>query len=471
MAIIPLQHSKDNSIPSVAGHSNSGPLFLVTLLFFMWGIITCMNDILIPHLQQVFTLQHWQAMLVQTAFFGAYFFISLLYYIISVKHGDPISEIGYKKGIILGLIVAGIGCLLFYPAASLVSYTFFLFALFILASGITLLQIAANPYVTILGKPEGASSRLNMTQAFNSLGTTIAPVLGGYLIFEGVSGTGLAVDLVKLPYLGLALTLFILAFVCWFARLPEVASSQKVLQQKGAMKFGQLRSGIVAIFAYVGAEVAIGSNLINFAQQDNIAGLDEASASHYLALFWGGAMIGRFFGAIALGSFRSNWQRLVLILASGVVALLVLWAIYGIGIAGYGSLIIATNIGVILLGKFIPQRTLWLFATATILLLLSTVFLQGQIALWSVVAIGIFNSIMFPTIFSLAVKGLGDYTAQGSSLLVMAIVGGAIITPIQGLFADLFGSVQLGFLVPLICYIYVVYFGITGYKPSLNKKI
>ena len=471
MAIIPLQHSKDNTIPSASGHSNSGPLFLVTVLFFMWGIITCMNDILIPHFQQVFTLKNWQAMLVQTAFFGAYFFISLLYYIISIKYGDPIRQIGYKKGIIIGLAIAGIGCLLFYPAASLVSYSFFLFALFILASGITLLQIAANPYVTILGKPDGASSRLNMTQAFNSLGTTIAPILGGFLIFRGVSENGLAIDLVKLPYLGLALTLFILALVCWFARLPEIATNQKLLQQKGAMKFNHLRSGIIAIFAYVGAEVSIGSNLINFAQQDNIAGLDEASASHYLALFWGGAMVGRFFGAIALGSFRSNWQRLALILASGFVALLALWLIYGSEIAGYGSLIIMTNIAVILLGKFIPQRTLWMFATVTILLLLSGIFLQGHLALWSVVAIGIFNSIMFPTIFSLAVKGLADYTSQASSLLVMAIVGGAIITPLQGLVADIFGSIQLGFIVPLICYLYIVYFGFYGYIPSINKNI
>jgi FHS family L-fucose permease-like MFS transporter len=182
-----------------ATKSYAGPLIIVTMLFFMWGFITCMNDILIPKLQQVFTLQNWQAMLIQTAFFGAYFFISLAYYIISITKGDPISKIGYKNGIIIGLVLAAIGCVLFFPAAGLASYAFFLLALFVLASGITILQIAANPYVTILGSPEGASSRLNMTQAFNSLGTMIAPVIGGYLIFEGANALSTGAKSVKVP--------------------------------------------------------------------------------------------------------------------------------------------------------------------------------------------------------------------------------------------------------------------------------
>lgn len=443
----------------------TGPLFLVTLLFFMWGFITCMNDILIPHLQQVFTLLHWQAMLIQTAFFGAYFIISLAYYLVSITKGDPISRIGYKNGIIIGLVIAAAGCLLFFPAASLESYGFFLFALFVLASGITILQIAANPYVTILGKPSGASSRLNMTQAFNSLGTTIAPVIGGYLIFGGVGEASISSESVKMPYIGLAVTLLLIAVVFRMFKLPEVDTGKVLVDKKGgAMQHSHLALGIVAIFAYVGGEVTIGSNLINFASQPQIAGLDESAASHFLALFWGGAMVGRFFGAVALADFKNNLNRFLIIGGITVLAFVTLFSVYEREIARYATGFIVLNVIVLLLGRFIPHRTLWLFSVTVIVLLLMGVLLEGMLALWAIVAIGLFNSIMFPTIFSLAIKGLGKYTAQGSSLLVMAIVGGALVTPAQGLIADVTGSVQLSFLVPMVCYAYIAFYGVKGYR-------
>ncbi|UCS93087.1 sugar MFS transporter [Echinicola marina] len=454
----------DQNVEFDSGQKFIGPLFLVTMLFFMWGFITCMNDILIPHLQQVFTLQNWQAMLIQTAFFGAYFIISLVYYIISITKGDPIGKIGYKNGIILGLIISAAGCLFFYPAASYKSYAFFLFALFVLASGITILQIAANPYVTILGKPSGASSRLNMTQAFNSLGTTIAPLIGGYLIFGAMGEVEISADAVKLPYIGLALTLIFIALIFKLFKLPEVNAQGVIVSDSGALKHKHLVLGIGAIFAYVGGEVTIGSNLINFARLPEIAGLDETEASHYLALFWGGAMVGRFFGAVALADFKKNINRFFIIGGITLLSFVTIYNVYGMDMALYALAFIALNIVVIILGQFIPNRTLWLFGLSVIALLTVGLLTDGALALWSIVAVGLFNSIMFPTIFSLAIKGLGKYTAQASSLLVMAIVGGAVITPLQGLFADLTGSVQLSFLVPMVCYLYIVFYGLLGYK-------
>lgn len=442
-----------------------GPLFLVTLLFFMWGFITCMNDILIPHLKSVFTLQNWQAMLIQTAFFGAYFIISLLYYVVSVSKGDPIGRIGYKNGIIAGLLVTALGCTLFYPAATFVNYAFFLFALFVLAAGITILQIAANPYVTILGKPGGASSRLNMTQAFNSLGTTIAPLIGGYLVFGNTGAGTTGADAVKIPYIGLALVLILMAFIFRLFKLPEVGAHGTLKVEKGeAARHKHLVLGMVAIFAYVGGEVTIGSNLIGFAAQPDIAGLKEGEASHFLALFWGGAMVGRFFGAVALADLKHTGMRLVVIAGIAIITFITLFSVYETEIVKYASGFILLNVAVLLLGKFIPNRTLWLFSVSVMVCLAMGIVLEGTIALWAVVSIGLFNSIMFPTIFSLAIKGLGKQTAQGSSLLVMAIVGGALLPPAQGVVTDLTGSVQLSFVVPLVCYAYIAYYGIRGYK-------
>ena len=444
------------------GKSFTGPLIVVTLLFFMWGFITCMNDILIPKLQQVFVLQHWQAMLIQTAFFGAYFIISLLYFVFSMTKGDPIMKIGYKNGIIVGLIVAAIGCALFYPAADYHSYGFFLMALFVLASGITILQIAANPYVTVLGRPEGAASRLNLTQALNSFGTTVAPLVGGYLIFEGVQAMDDTAASVKLPYLGLAATLVAIAVLIKLANLPHIKGEGRIVADAGALKYRHLVLGVICIFMYVGGEVAIGSTLINFFSLPEIAGLSEAEGGHYLAFFWGGAMIGRFFGAVALAEFKNKGRKYMIIVAITAIVVTMIFAIYGQQEALIVLGLIAVNFLVLLLGRFLPNRTLGFFAAAVITLLLITMLTTGAVAMWAVIAVGLFNSIMFPTIFTLAIKGLGVHTSQGSSLLVMAIVGGAIIPPLQGYVADVTGSLQLSFIVPLLCYLYIVYYGFAG---------
>ncbi|GAB3818554.1 sugar MFS transporter [Pontibacter rugosus] len=445
----------------------TGPLVTVTMLFFMWGFITCLNDILIPKLQQVFTLELWQAMLIQTAFFGAYFIVSLLYFVLSITKGDPIRKIGYKNGIIIGLLVAAIGCALFYPAASMLSYGFFLGALFVLASGITLLQIAANPYVTILGPAESAASRLNLTQALNSLGTTVAPIIGGYLIFGAVDTMQDAgADSVKLPYLGLAAALVAIALIIKISKLPSIQSEgdASIAPDAGALRYRHLVLGIVCIFAYVGGEVAIGSTLINFFILPEIAGLNETQAGHFLAFYWGGAMVGRFFGAVALSNMRNTSYKYLIIAGIAAVVFVLLYTAYGMEEALIALGLIALNFVVLMLGRFIPSKTLGYFAGTVVVLLLLTCFTEGSIAMWSVISIGLFNSIMFPTIFTLAVKDLGVHTSQGSSLLVMAIVGGAIVPPLQGIVADITGNLQLSFLIPLVCYLYIMYYGFSGSK-------
>jgi len=441
-------------------------LAILTTLFFIWGFIVSMNDVLIPKLMTVFTLLHWQAMLVQTAFFGAYFIISLAYFVLSVTREDPIMKIGYKNGIITGLMVCALGASLFYPAAAYKSYTFFLGALFVLASGTAILQIAANPYVTILGSPENASARLNLTQAFNSLGTTIAPILGGYLIFGTVTEAVEAAnaDRVKLPYIALAATLILIAVIIKIAKLPHIVKDHVHVNHAGALKHRHLILGVICIFAYVGGEVTIGSNFMNFLKLPAVGGFEAETAKTYLAFFWGGAMLGRFLGAVALGNFERNSYKYGLMFLISIVVFITIYGLYNFQFAAVMFCLVLFNAAIFRLADFKPQTTLSYFAGVIILLLLMVVFTNGQIALWSIIAIGFFNSIMFPTIFSLAVKGLDSYTSQGASLLIMACVGGAIVPPLQGFFADATHDLQISFLLPVICYVYVLFYGLKGHN-------
>lgn len=387
------------------------PLTVLTSLFFMWGFITCLNDILIPHLKAAFSLSYTQAMLVQFCFFGAYFIVSL-------PAGKLLKRIGYQKGIVMGLVLAALGCLLFYPAASSHSYPLFLSALFVLASGITILQVSANPYVTLLGPAETASSRLTLTQAFNSLGTTIAPYLGAlFILNEAVSTMAVnpSAESVQMPYLMLMAMLLLLAAIFALIKLPHIPSTPVTESETiGASAWQQrhLVLGALAIFVYVGAEVAIGSFIVNFLGEENIAALEEAEAAKYLTYYWGGAMIGRFIGAATM-------QKVS------------------------GGKVLAFN------------------AASACVLLAITVLASGSIAMWSVLLIGLCNSVMFPTIFSLALNSLGKHTPQGSGILCLAIVGGAIIPIFQGVLADTIG-VQLAFILPLFCYLYIAYYGLLG---------
>ncbi len=420
------------SIPAVSATPNySRPLAIVTTLFFMWGFLTCLNDILVPHLKSIFDLGYAQVMLVQFAFFSAYF-------LFSVPWSKIVNTVGYQKTMVVGLLTMAIGAFLFVPAASAASYPLFLTALLILAAGITGLQVAANPYVVVLGKPQTAPSRLDLTQAFNSLGTTIAPKIGGLLI---LSAAPLAIEQlrqlapqalhayrvqtaasVKVPYTVITVALLLLAVLIGTFKLPKIETAAYRPGEKvndSIWKHPNLFLGAIGLFAYVGAEVSIGSFLVNYFGLPEIAGLSAKTAAGFVSFYWGGAMIGRFLGAPLLRRIK----------------------------AGY------------LLG---------LCAIAAATLVTVSMLVGGHTAMWSILAVGLFNSIMFPTIFSLGVAELGPATGNGSGILNMAIVGGAILPVIQGAIADHVG-LHHAFLLPVICYLYILFYGLSGSKPNSER--
>ncbi|MBE0641363.1 MAG: sugar MFS transporter, partial [Bacteroidales bacterium] len=470
------------------------PFAVVTLLFFMWGFITCMNDILIPYLRKMFELSRAQSMLTQMAFFGAYFIGSVVYFLISSRSGDPIQRMGYKRGLILGLMVSALACVLFYPAAEVKVYGLFLTALFILGLGFTVLQIAANPYVAILGSPDTASSRLNLSQAFNSFGTTIAPIIGGYLVFHyfaawgpplldqagGVittdAGTPMSAMGVQLPYLIFAGVFVLLALIIQLTHLPSFTGGESIKGGASALHYRHLVFGMLAIFLYVGGEVSIGSVLINYLHE--LRGFGEMEAKSFLAFYWGGAMAGRFLGAVVLGKGRISGMRLLTMAAIGVAAFALIytavWIESGFTFPLKRVLPFLIFLGINLLGFAIgraaPARTLSVFALIAIGLLALTLLTHGALAMWSVIGIGLFNSIMWSNIFTLAIRGLGPHTSQGSSLLVMAILGGALLPFLQGSVADLLGGYHYSFFLPILCYLYLAWYGWKGSEERVFKR-
>lgn len=445
------------------GQSYRGPFAIMTLLFFMWGFMTVWNDILIPRFKEAFTLSYFQAMLVQFAFFGAYTVGSLIYYAISVVSGDPINRIGYKNGVIIGLLIAAGGSALFYPAAVLASYPFFLVALFVVGLGFAMLQIAANPYVTILGPERTASSRLNLSQAVNSLGTTIGPIIGGWLIFEVFNKAGAhGADAAKVPYLCFAAVFVILALFFKCAHLPNFTNTEHIERGAGALKHPHTVLGMIAIFMYVGGEVAVGSAIVNFLGSPKLGGLSHEAASPFLAYFWGGLMVGRFMGAFALSDLR-GWVKHGLIIAVPVVAFLVILSVAGRTNAVPYGVFLGLLLAAFYVGGSSPHRMLTVFGLVIIGMLASGMVAAGEAAKWSVLGVGLFCSVMWSNIFSLAIEGLGSLKSQASSLLVMAISGGAILPPLQGALADSIG-IQLSFVVPMLAFAYVVFYGVYGYR-------
>jgi len=403
-------------------------LTVIISLFFMWGLITVLNDILVPHLKSLFKLNYVEAMLIQFCFF-------LAYGIISLPSGRIIDFFGYKKGIIVALVIASIGCWIFLPAASLPSYPLFLLGLFILASGIVLLQVAANPYVALLGGQRTASSRLNLAQAFNSLGTTIGPQIGSVLILAAFATEAQAVRGIDILYSALAVLLLIIAIVVALFKLPKIKEIQyddfqKDLSRLAAIEelhdvpveidhkfsklwqFSHLVWGAIGIFCYVGAEVSIGSFLVNFLEQPNILNISTLDAGHYVSYYWGGAMIGRFIGFAVLLKVRA-------------------------------------------------RKALAFNAIIAIILVVVVLVSRGALAGYTILSIGLFNSIMFPTIFTLAIAGLDRFTPDGSGLLCTAIVGGAIVPIIQGFVADHIG-IHYAFIIPLLCYAYILFYALKG---------
>ena len=376
----------------------------MTCLFFFWGFITVLNDILIPFLKESFDLNYTQAMLVQFCFFGAYF-------IVSPFAGRLIDKVGYQQGIVLGLLTTAAGCILFYPSASFHVYGLFLFAFFVLASGITILQVAANPYVAALGPENTAASRLNLAQAANSLGTTVGPIIGAALILGVVAADASAV---QGPYLMIAGLLIAAALVFRYIKLPVLAHVESTGEESDGniWEHRSLVLGALAIFLYVGGEVSIGSFLVNYFSESSIAGMSTADAGEMVAYYWGAAMIGRLVGAVLM------------------------------------NYVAAT--------KYLAVNAL-----IAIIMIIVSMNSTGDVAMWSILAVGFFNSIMFPTIFTLAVKGLGSMTSKGSGLVCQAIVGGALIPLVQGVAADSIG-IQLSFIVPMLCYIYIGWYALNG---------
>ncbi len=419
------------TVSAPASGSNTSAMAMVTTLFFMWGFVTCLNDIVIPHLKSIFDLNYAEAMLVQFAFFSGYFVFAL-------PAGKIIDFIGYKRSMVVGLLTMALGAILFIPAASVPAFTFFLTALIIVAAGITVLQVSANPYVSVLGPPQTASSRLNLTQAFNSLGTTIAPFFGSMLILSSVPKSEaemrqMAPDIlhayrlheaatVKLPYLLIALTLVVLAIVIGLYKLPVI----RTIEDPSELAGGDLHNapsiwsqrhlvlGVVGIFVYVGAEVAIGSFLVNYFTQRDIGALSEKQAAVYVSFYWGAAMVGRFIGSAVLQKLRAG-------------------------------------------------NVLGIVAIVACLLVSLSMLTFGSVAMWSILLVGLFNSVMFPSIFTLGIAGLGPLTSKGSGLLVAAIVGGAIIPVAEGLLADKIG-IHHAFILPVLCYLYIAYYGFRGSK-------
>ena len=444
------------------GASYRGSFAIMTSLFFMWGFMTVFNDILIPRFKEAFTLSYFQAMLVQFAFFGAYFIGSLLYFIISITTGDPIAKLGYKNGVVIGLLIAATGAGIFWPAAVAMSYQMFLGALFILGLGFAMLQIAANPYVTILGPEKTASARLNLAQAFNSVGTTIGPLIGGWLIFQYFNKTGVhGADSVKVPYLAFTIIFVLLAVIFFFIHLPHVGEG-KVELGAGVLKHPHVILGVLAIFMYVGGEVSVGSAIINFLGQKTVASLDAVEASKYVSLFWGGMLIGRFMGAVELSEMKKVNKQLFLA-AIPFAAFLILWVTRGWDVVQNYIPFLVLCWALFQLGKALAGRTLMIFGTTIVGLLLVAILVGGQTAMWCVIGVGLFTSIGWPNIFSLVLDGMGVLKSQVSSLLVMAVLGGAILPPVQGWIAD-HSNIQLSFIVPLIAYSYVAFYGAVGHR-------
>jgi len=440
-----------------------GPFAIMTVLFFMWGFMTVFNDILIPRFKAAFALNYYQAMLVQFAFFGAYFAGALVCFVASAVRSDPIARIGYKNGVVVGLLISAAGSALFWPAANVHSYILFLLALFVVGLGFAMLQIAANPYVTILGPERTASSRLNLAQGFNSVGTTLGPLIGGYLIFQYFNTSGVhGAESVKVPYLAFCLVFIVLAAIFFFIRLPHVGEGN-IESGASALKYPHVVLGIVAIFMYVGGEVSVGSVIISFLGQPTVAGLTELEASKYVSLYWGGMLIGRFMGAVELSDLKPHHKQLFLA-AFPATGFLVLWATRGWDVVRLYLPFLALCRGLFQVGRSLAGRTLMIFSTTVVGLLAVAILAGGKVAMWCVVAVGLFTSIGWSNTFSLAIEGVGSLKTQASSLLVMAILGGAVLPPIQGKIADLTRNLQISFMVPLLAYAYVAFYGWKGHK-------
>ena len=412
--------------PTKAGFDYRPALALLASLFFMWGFITVINNTLLPHLRSVFELSYTQTTLIESVWFIAYGLMGM-------PSAFLIERTGYKKAIIIGLSVMAVGALLMVPAARLPSYGVTLFALFVVASGITLLQVAANPYVAVIGPAESSESRLTLVQAFNSMGTFFAPYFGGYLILSrttggtSLEGTVLTqaerladAQATQLPYVLVAVVLVVLAVVIWRSKLPALGSAtsrvaKEERKQHSLWKHRNLVLGVPAIFIYLIAEIGVANLFINFVILPDIAGITPAEAANYLVLLWGGMMVGRFGGSY-------------------------------------------------LMRRFPADKTLACFALFALVVMVGAATLHGPLAMWCLILVGLGHSIMFPAIFAMGIKGLGPLTEEASGLLITAIAGGALVV-VQGWLADAYG-LQNSFWLTVACEVYIIYYALWGSRPN-----
>ena len=448
----------------------SSSLWVLYSIFFFWGFVAASNTVLIGTFKAHFKLTQFQSQLIDMAFYAAYFSGSLIYFFYSRLKGDLLNKIGYKTGLVSGLVISAIGSLGFVPAASMQSFPMMLCSLFIVAIGFTLQQIVVNPYVMVMGSAETGAHRVTLGGSINSFGTTIGPLLISYAIFGGISNTNTLSDLssVKLPYIILAIAFILAALLVGLSKLPAVTNAEKMEDNLGAFSFKQVPLGMLAIFVYVGVEVTIQSNMPALLETPDMLGLPANQTVHFISLYWGSLMIGRWTGAISAFNFKANTKKIL----TSIIPLLAYAVILLVNYIKFSALGVPEKINdllyyfpcivLIIAGFYLaqekPARTMLLFGSLGTLLMIAGMLSKGYVATYLFISGGLFCSVMWPCIFSLALAGLGKYTNQASSLLVMMILGGALIPPLQGLLSDRTG-IHFSYIVPLLGFIYLAYFG------------
>lgn len=416
MAIISAQQTITSGYADHKTYNYTPALISLAVLYFMMGFITCLNDTLVPFFKKGFALSYSQSSLVQFYFF-------LTYGIMSIPAGKIVERIGFKNGMVTGFSVAALGALLFYPASVWHQYYLFLAALFIVAIGIVLLQVAANPYITVLGPAKTASSRLTLIQGVGSIGTTAAPIFGAYLILSRLQASDAPSEAVRYPYIGIAALLIVIAIVVSRLALPVIktspgTSTSSQESRRSIFSFRNLNFGVIGIFMYVGAEVSIGTFLTNYIA-DTLK-ITVVDANTFVAFYWGSMLVGRLIGSYIL-------QRVK------------------------------------------PSLVLSFCAIMAVVLIAVSINSTGTVAVWTMIAVGLFNSVMFATIFSLSVSGLKEYTTRASGILSTAIAGGAIISFAQGVIKDNYDW-RIAFILPLLCYVYILFYGVNGYKSKFTEQ-
>lgn len=456
--------------------TNLPALYTLMTVWFFWSFVAASNGILIPLFKEKFELQQWQAQLVDFAFYAAYFVGSILYLALSViMKTDILNKIGYKNGIIYGLIISAVGALIFYPAAETRSYFLLLTALFVVGLGFSLQQTATQPFMIALGPPETGATRINLGGAVNNFGGTIGPLIVSFAIFGSVSPEAAAnatIESVKAPYLVLGALFVLVALFFWVSKLPRITNDEHVEAGFGVLKYPQLILGMSAIFIYVGVEVTIGSNLPEYLKETQ--GLVSSQVSKYVSMFWGSMMIGRWTASVGNFGFSENVKKILWVVVPFVAFAIVLYVVSIVNgdvsdLYPYAFCVVIMIVS-FFMAKEKPVKTLLIYTGVGALITLIGVFTEGQLALYALISGGLFCSILWPSIFSLGTAGLGKYTNQGAAFMIMMILGGAVVPVLQGLMADLIG-IQLSYLLAVACFVYLFWFGIKIQKVLRKQNI